>query len=96
MLDAIVRWCDERPDPDEVEHHKVPEGAMRDMRAKAEAGFLLSEKQKEWIRGVHERLFDAPSYENAWSNGKVPKGREVETPAVLRNLPKKPPPRRPE
>lgn len=91
MLEAIVRWCDERPDPDEIEFRQVPERQFRDMRAKANAGQPLSEKQREWVRGVHARLFDAPTYENAWTAGKVPKGRDVPTPEVLKKLPLKPP-----
>lgn len=94
MLRAIVQWCDERPDPDEVEVRRVPEREFRDMRAKAEMGRALSEKQREWVRGVHARLFDVTTYENAWSGGKVPKGRDVKTPEVLKNLPLKPPGRR--
>jgi len=53
---------------------------------------LLTEKQRAWVRGVTEKVFDEPTYSNDWSSGKVPRGlREVETPAILRNLPKKPP-----
>jgi hypothetical protein len=50
----------------------------------------LTEKQRAWVCNV----LDEPEYENAWSAGTVPRGREVPTPAVLQNLPKKPPPRR--
>jgi hypothetical protein len=49
----------------------------------------LSGKQREWLRGVYDRF--VPQYENLVSSGKVPRGREVETPAVLKVLPKKPP-----
>jgi hypothetical protein len=54
----------------------------------------LTDAQRRWLRATHERLTGTPNYENAWSAGKVPTGRPVETPAVLRNLPLKPPPRR--
>ena len=54
----------------------------------------LSDRQGKWVRGVYEKLFDVPQYENLVSSGKVLRGREVETPEVLRNLPKRPPQRR--
>jgi hypothetical protein len=47
----------------------------------------LTEKQRSWAK----RLLDIPEYENAWSLGKVPRGREVPTPPALQNLPKRPP-----
>ena len=52
----------------------------------------LSAKQRQWVTSVHERL--VPQYANLVSRGLVPRGREVPTPPVLQNLPKKPPPRR--
>lgn len=54
----------------------------------------LSEKQRAWVRAVHEKICGTPHYENAWSAGRVPRGRDVPTPAVLQNLPMRPPPRR--
>lgn len=55
----------------------------------------LSEKQRQWIRDVAARLnlLDEQAL-NLWSSGKVMAGRQVETPAVLRELPKAPPRRR--
>ena len=52
----------------------------------------LTEKQREWVTSVHKRI--VPAYANLFSRGLVPRGREVETPAVLLNLPKRPPTRR--
>jgi len=52
----------------------------------------LTDKQRTWVMSAHERI--VPQYENLVSRGLVPRGREVETPAVLRNLPKRPPTRR--
>lgn len=52
----------------------------------------LTEKQRQWVTSVHARV--VPDYANMWSRGLVPRGREVPTPAVLQNLPKRPPPRR--
>jgi hypothetical protein len=68
--------------------------ALRAFPADAEGRRQLSAKQREWLRGVRDRL--VPQYENLVSAGNVPRGREVPTPAVLQILPKKPPTRRPE
>jgi hypothetical protein len=58
--------------------------AFANMRANQET---LTLKQRAWAEEVARRVvpFDARD---------VPRGREVETPAVLRNLPKSPPGRR--
>ena len=58
-------------------------------------GFKLTEKQRTWAKGVLERATDEPEYLNLASSGKLCREREVETPAVLRNLPKAPPGRKP-
>lgn len=71
--------------------------AFQNMLEWAESGRPLSEKQVSWIDGVFVRLFpgeDEPEYTNEWSAGRVPRGREVATPNVLRNLPLRPPGRR--
>ncbi len=55
----------------------------------------LTERQRDWVDGVRARLeLDAGDAENLFSSGLVPIGAPVETPAVLRNLPKKPPVRK--
>jgi hypothetical protein len=56
----------------------------------------LTVAQRKYVADVHERLFDEPEYENAFSEGLVPQGRygATPTPDVLKHLPKKPP-RRP-
>ncbi len=61
-----------------------------------ERGRPLTRNQTQWVRGCYERVFGVPTYENLFSAGKVPMGRPVETPAILRreNLPLKPPPRK--
>jgi hypothetical protein len=51
----------------------------------------LSANQRGWARGVLDA--HAPEYENLVSSGRVPRGREVEVPAALRDLPKRPPSR---
>lgn len=52
----------------------------------------LSAKQRQFAMTV----LGEPDYENLVSSGKAPRGREVETPDVLKphNLPKKPPGRK--
>jgi hypothetical protein len=58
----------------------------------------LTEKQRRWVKGVHERLFDEPQYENLFSSGKVALGGygKTPTPEVLKKpLPMKPPRRAP-
>jgi hypothetical protein len=64
--------------------------AFEELRVRLEDGYLLTEKQKKWALG----LLDKPVYENLVSSGKVPRGREVITPDVLRHLPLKPPGRK--
>ena len=53
--------------------------------------FKLTEKQRAWGKNVLERATDNPEYLNLASSGKLCRGREVETPEVLKNLPKVPP-----
>jgi hypothetical protein len=50
----------------------------------------LTDRQRDWAESVHQRI--VPQYANLVSRGLVPRGREVPTPPVLQNLPKKPPP----
>jgi len=56
----------------------------------------LSDKQRAWVKDVHERLDLGTHYENLWSSGKVPRGTiSTPVPEVLkRPLPMKPPGRR--
>jgi hypothetical protein len=63
--------------------------AFSDMLEGLEQYHQLSEKQRVWVAQAYEKIH--PQYENLVSSGKVPRGREVETPAVLRTLPKRPP-----
>ena len=59
-------------------------------------GRPLTDKQRAWVKGVYDRVFDDPQYLNLASSGRLCRGREVELPKVLlpQNLPKKPPTRR--
>ena len=54
-----------------------------------EGRYKLSDTQRASVERAHERL--VPEYKNLVSDGLVPLGREVETPAVLQRLPMKPP-----
>jgi hypothetical protein len=101
MLRALVAKADEldetESDTDESNYQDKTRNAMRDMLDRMENGKLdfLNEKQRGYVRGVYEKVFQTPTYENLFSSGKAPRGKEVPTPAVLLNLPKRPPPRRP-
>lgn len=81
--------ADERLSDDERE-------AFESMYERASLGRVLSPKQVSWIRGVAARLeLDADEMTGpAFASGAIPVGRPVETPAVLRHLPKTPPGRR--
>jgi hypothetical protein len=67
--------------------------AFKDMLYRMETGRLqtLSETQRQYLKDLHERIVGEPEYENLFSRGLVPKGKPVETPAVLQKLPLKPP-----
>jgi hypothetical protein len=54
--------------------------------------YSLSRKQRQFVQDELDKF--EPRYENLVSNGLVPRGREVEMPAVLQNLPKRPPTRK--
>jgi hypothetical protein len=70
--------------------------AFRDMLSKLENGLPeLSQRQREWVRGIFDRVFDDPQYENLFSKGNLCIGKPVETPEVLKHLPKFPPGRQP-
>ena len=88
MLDRLLAESSRRDEADAP--NPIP-AAFIDMRNRAANGVGLSPKQTAWIRGIYDRVFDEPTYENLVSAGKVPAGRPVESPDVLKNLPKKPP-----
>lgn len=54
----------------------------------------LTPRQRQWADAVAQRLEIDTLPENLHSSGKVAIGKPVETPEVLRNLPKHPPRRR--
>lgn len=97
-LDAeILRAILERPVLDEDENYNPHAITDRErevfssMLDRLEKGFPLSDKQRYWAKSVKERVTQEPEYLNLASSGKLCRGREVSTPEVLRNLPKKPP-----
>jgi hypothetical protein len=61
-----------------------------------DTGRKLTPKQRAFVTALvnGDRYEPEETYENARSAGKVPMGRPVEMPAVLRNLPLRPPGRR--
>jgi hypothetical protein len=79
----------EAADPDTEERFRI--GPFQDMLSR---GLALSDKQRNWLRVTHERVTGTPNYVNAFSAGRVPRGREVPTPEVLKHRPLKPPSRR--
>lgn len=94
QLKACLTWAETN---EQREAELQWDGAFASMLVQLESGRFqqLTEKQRLWVHGVHERLFDEPQYENAWSAGKVPRGSygKTPTPEVLKTLPKKPPKR---
>jgi hypothetical protein len=75
------------------------ERPFRRMRSDLESNRFeeLTDKQRAWVHGVCEKLFDEPTYSNDWSSGKVPRGDALKTPTpevLKRPLPLKPPGRR--
>lgn len=85
---------DEELDDSTESHAK----AFRDMLKRLELGDQqsLTQKQRQYLGGIHERMMGEPDYVNIASSGKLCRGREVETPPMLRreNLPMRPPKRK--
>jgi hypothetical protein len=95
-LEKIVRQCmtlTEGTDEEAERAAKIDVAAFEGMITRDRP---LSDKQRAWMNAIYEQLFDEPEYENLASSGKLCRGREVPTPAILRreNLPLKPPRRR--
>ena len=95
-LRALVARADDPPDQ-ECDDPPWAE-PFRRMLDDLESGKwpVLTDKQRVWVNGIYDKVFDAPQYENLFSSGKVPRGTigKTPTPTVLQNLPKKPPGRR--
>jgi hypothetical protein len=97
LLRKLVKVADEAEDEDAIPgFHGGAIRAFRDMLAHLEAGRQpeLTAAQRKWAKNVAEKVLGEVHYENLISSGKAPRGREVPLPAVLQNLPKKPPPRK--
>ena len=93
---SLLRGCLEWAETNEDESESWRD-AFNNILAMIKHAGGLSSKQRRWVRDVHEKLFDEPHYENAFSAGKVPRGDilKTKTPEVLKKpLPKKPPGRR--
>lgn len=73
---------------------KFPDKARTAFRQMLSRARPLSERQRAWVRGVYETVFDAPVYENLASSGNLCRGREVELLVERMPKPKKPPARR--
>ena len=88
-LRALVAYADQAADDDEIPWAEP----FRDMLSRMDRGRQreLTLRQREWICEVHEKVLGDPVYLNLVSTGQVPRGREVPTPEVLLNLPKRPP-----
>jgi len=94
LLAECLSWAAEH---EETAEARFNVDAFETMQRTVNAGRLLSDPRLKWIRDVHEKLFEEPQYENAWSAGKIPRGEKLATPVpevLKRPLPMKPPPRK--
>lgn len=94
-----LRWADEHDDIAETRFNvRAFERMQRRLSGPATFGnggsTQISDKQASWVEDVHEKIFGEPNYRNSFSAGEVPRGKQVPTPPVLLNLPKRPPTRR--
>lgn len=78
-----------------MEHERVTEeevAAFTSMMIQVGAnGRSLSDKQLQWLHSVALRLDITEPCHNLMSDGQIPRGAEVPTPAILLNRPLKPP-----
>lgn len=91
MLSRLIQRATELEEADEETPKGLDVKAFEDMLAKNRP---LTDKQRAWVNGIYDRVFDEPQYSNLASSGRLCVGRPV---ALLlpENLPKKPPtPRR--
>jgi hypothetical protein len=98
-LRALVAHFGALEEAGEADENQQRHGAaFRDMLSRMESGRLriLNGRMRDYVKAIFERDC-GPEYENLVSSGKVPEGKKVPTPAVLKpeNLPKLPPHRRP-
>jgi hypothetical protein len=88
---ALLRRLIDDSDVTETERDAFA-GMLRELEA-PDGFFDLTEARRNFALDV-ERRVGVGEYENLVSSGRAPRGREVPTPSVLLNLPKKPPGRR--
>jgi len=86
-LDDLTLMQKLRTDIADMELNDVECGMVEDMYLQARGGRRLTKKQRGWSEDIARRVM--PIFASD-----VPKGKHVETPAVLKNLPLKPPCRR--
>ncbi len=92
-LDADEALLDEVLSKEELSDDR--RAIFEDMRDWVHKGWSLTDKQRQFAElAVGRRDAMDEEYENAWSAGKVPKGRDVEL--MVRDKPLKPPQRRTE
>lgn len=91
----MLRACVQRVDQGDADDEPPWYQPFCSMVEKIDSGkwTYLTDRQRGWVRGVYEKLFDEPQYDNLWSSGKVPKGNygKTPTPEVLLKRPLKPP-----
>jgi hypothetical protein len=95
LLRACLTWADEHEDDRSESWRDAFESMLA--RLLGHPDLFLTETQRTWVHDIHEKLFDEPTYENAWSAGKIAEGAALKTPTpeVLKKpLPMKPPARR--
>jgi len=82
LLDLLTK------EPRDEAISQVEVEAFQDMKQEMLAGrsAFLSKRQRAWVEEAAKRVVPIPASD-------VPRGKEVETPEVLKNLPKAPPKR---
>lgn len=98
MLRELVAEADKLEDVvthDGIDFPASAQSAFRDMLTRLEDGFYdtLSAKQESFVRDIYVRVFPSEDGGEIVLAKDVPRGKEVETPAMLRreNLPLRPP-----
>ena len=87
---ALLKQALEKPDLAE-EHREAFEDMLDKM---IEHERELSPKQRSYVKSLLGEDADDDEPRVLFASGKIPMGKPVETPAVLKNLPLKPPGRR--
>ncbi len=95
LLRACIAWAsEEEKNRDLDENEEKWRAAFQDM---LDRWRVLTDRQREWVKSVYERVIGDPQYLNEFSAGKIPLGTALATPVpkVLQQpLPMKPPQRK--